>query len=105
MIKNKIINWAIYIISSIIGGLLLIVISESIRFSHINLLPFGGDSWAVWFHPFAFGISFGVLSKIFKIKKSIIIFLGTTIISIIIFYFLYNGLLFFNPIPFSFGIS
>lgn len=66
MIKNKIIDWVVYIIISIIGGLLLIMISELIKFSHLNLLLLGGNSWAIWFHALVFGISFGISSKVFK---------------------------------------
>ena len=91
----------VYILLSFAGGIILIIISELIKFSHLNLIPFGGNSWAIWFHPIFVGLSFGIFSKIFKIQKPIPIFLVITIIGVIIFYYIYNGLLFVNPIPFG----
>lgn len=102
---KRIFNLIIYILLSIAGGIILIVISELIKFSHTNLIPFGGNSWAVWFHPIFMGLSFGVFSKLFKIKRPILIFFIITILSIIIFYFVYNGLLFVNPIPFEINVN
>lgn len=98
---KKIIKIIGFLFSGLLVGSLLILVSELVKFSHLNLIPFGGVSWAVWFHPVAIGISFGVLSELFKIYKSVYIFLLVTIISIIIFYFIYNGLLFINPLPFG----
>lgn len=98
---DKIIKIIGFVFSGLVIGALLILISEVIKFSHLNLIPFGGASWATWIHPLAIGASFGVFSKIFKISKPVYIFLLVTIISIIIFYFIYNGLLFINPLPFG----
>ncbi|MBI2459200.1 MAG: hypothetical protein HYV53_01445 [Parcubacteria group bacterium] len=102
---KKIIKMISFLFSGLVVGALLILISELIKFSHLNLIPFGGVSWAVWFHPVAMGVSFGILSKLFKINKPIYIFLFVTIISIITFYFIYNGLLFINPLPFGINTS
>ena len=101
MAYNKIIKIIGFLFSGLVVGVLLILISELIKFSHLNLIPFGGASWAIWFHPLAIGVSFGIFSKVFKISKPIYIFLLATLISIIIFYFIYNGLLFTNPLPFG----
>lgn len=105
MIKNKTINVIVYIICGLLGGFLLIIFSELIKFSHFNLLPLGGESWAIWLHAFAFGISFGVLSKLFKIHKAVYISLSITIFCIILLEIFYNGLLFINPIPFGIGLN
>lgn len=102
---KKIIKIIGFLFSGLVAGILLIFISELIKFSHLNLIPFGGASWAVWFHPVAMGVSFGVFSKLFKINKPVYIFLLTTIFSIIVFYFIYNGLLFENPLPFGINAS
>lgn len=98
---KKIIKMISFLFSALAVGILLILISELIKFSHLNLIPFGGVSWAVWFHPIAIGVSFGVLSKLFKIDKPVYIFLLTTIIGMIAFYFIYSGFLLVNPLPFG----
>ena len=101
---KKIVKIVGFLFSGLSAGVLLIFISELIKFSHLNLIPFGGTSWAIWFHPVAMGVSFGILSKLFKINKSVYIFLLVTTISMIVFYYIYNGLLFINPLPFGINV-
>lgn len=106
MIINKNLFSLIYLcIGGMALGLLLIFIFEIINFSHTNLLPFGGSSWALWIQPIAVGISFALFAKLLKIRKILYIFLTALFISFFIFYFIYNGLLFMNPIPFGIGLK
>ncbi len=105
MDKKEFFKWLKFITIGLFGSFLLLIISELIKFSHLNLLPFGGSSWAVWFHPLAIGISFYMSSIISKLGKPMIIFIFITLISAVIFYFLYGGLLFVNPTPFGIGAA
>lgn len=90
-----------FVIVGLVASFLLIFISEKIKFSHINLLPFGGQSWAIWFYPLIIGICFGISAIIFKLKKPFLILLLAILICFGIFYFIFKDYLFINYMPFN----
>jgi len=79
----------------------LILASEFLKFSHLNLAVFGGHSWATWVYPVLVSLSFGFFSKLLKIGNSKYVFLISLFVFVIIFYFMLNGSLFINFIPFG----
>jgi hypothetical protein len=99
--NKQIISFLSFLACGFIGSISVITLSELTKFSHVNLIPFGGSSWAAWVNPLAIGISFGLSSKLFKMYKPILVFFIVLIVSIITFYFLFNGLLFVNLAPFG----
>lgn len=99
--NSKVLRIIIYFTMSISGGVLLILLSELLRFSHLNLIPLGGPSWAIWFHPLAFIISFNLINIIFKIFRPLKLLLLSFIIFFLLFYIIYSGYLFINPLPFN----
>ena len=42
--KDKIVSWVVFVFTGLAGGVVLIFISELIKFSHVNLAPLGGYS-------------------------------------------------------------
>lgn len=98
MNKKIILSWLSFIICGFIAGTTLIFFSELIGFSHIGFMSL---SWALWFYPLAFIISFGVSGKMFKIKNLKIIIVTISVIFIILFYIIFEGKLFINFIPFK----
>lgn len=82
------------------GGVLLIVLGHITNF--MNFEPLGGQIFAVWFIFVAFGLSFGLASKVLKIWNPILVGL---IVSAIFYYVLYrwigNGTMFENILPFG----
>ncbi|OGL59380.1 hypothetical protein A2752_05480 [Candidatus Uhrbacteria bacterium RIFCSPHIGHO2_01_FULL_46_23] len=93
-----------FVLISVVSTILLIIVSEKTSFSRINLLPLGGPSWALWTYPIylLFGLSFSHF--IFGLPKRYFTFLLTIwAIIFIVYYIVFNGSVFENPIPF--GIS
>jgi len=92
---------SLFILSSLFFSVILIVISEKIRFSHINLAPFGGYSWAVWAYPLLISVGIVLSSIIFKVGNWIKLFLISLVILFAVFFVLTGGLLFSNFLPFG----
>jgi hypothetical protein len=97
----KYLNFFGFILAGIVFGIILIVVSEFSSFSHLNLVPFGGKSWALWVYPVVLFLGVFISSFLFKIKNKLIILLSTAIIVFLLFLFVFNGNLFVNPIPFG----
>jgi hypothetical protein len=89
-------------IIGIIFGIILMILSEISKFSHMNLLPLGGKSWALWAYPFCFFVSFAGSGYYLKIKNWLIVSIVLFIVFSIIFYMLTSGLLFENLKPFGY---
>ncbi len=90
-----------YLVASTILGILLILLSESTKFSHLNLLPMGGRSWALWLYPLSFSICFAGMGFYMKIKNWQFISVAILILLSFIFYVLTGGTLFDNLTPFG----
>ena len=82
------------------GGMLLILVGHLTKF--MNFKPLGGPIYAVWFIFIAFGLSFGLASKILKIWNPILVGL---IVSAVFYYVLYRWIgtiiIFENFLPFG----
>lgn len=98
---KKNINFFCFFSLGIVLGVILIIVSEFFKFSHLNLVPFGGRSWALWVFPFSIFLGLFISSFLFKIKNKLKILSLLTIFITVVFFFLANGGLFANPVPFS----
>lgn len=101
MNKKMIIKYGVYIFLSLICGIAFIVISEITGLSRLNLIAMGGESWALWIHPLLMSIFFLFFGKVFQIKRYGLLFMVILVAFFILFYFVYNGKLFINPVPFN----
>ena len=93
-----------FIVAGIVGTIALIAISEITAFSHINFVPLGGPSWALWTYPIYFFISFMIFYRIFRLRAEVLWFIIVATFCLTIWWYLSSeGAMFENPIPF--GIS
>ncbi len=101
---SNIIKYPAFIISGLIGTVFLTIVSQLVGFSRENFLPFAGPYYAGWVYPVYFFISFMIFAKVFqlpKIAKYYII--AASVIFAILLYFIFEGQMFDNPIPFGIG--
>ena len=90
-----------FILMGIILGVLVIYISEYFGFSHANVLPFGGKSWALWVYPLSFSLSFIIAAYIFKIKEKTKLFISLIFVTFFLFFMIMGTNLFNNFLPFG----
>ena len=94
-------NFLEFTIIGVVFGIALMICSEFFNFSHTNLVPFGGKSWALWAYPVTLFLGLFISSFLFKIKNKLMILLATAIIIFFLFFFVFNGNMFVNPVPFG----
>lgn len=97
--SRPVLKYICFILLGVGGTLLLMLASEVTKFSYFNV---GGISWASWSYPIYFLISFLFFYKIFhlpqKVKNIIVILF---VILFVWFYYITQGSIFQNPIPFG----
>jgi hypothetical protein len=91
----------LFFVASLVFSAVLIFTSEKVGFSHLNLIPFGGESWALWSYPLCILFSFLLFSLIFKIHNKIQFISILAIVIFILFFIVFQGTLFANPMPFN----
>ena len=101
---NNIKKLGLYLLFTIVGitmGSILIVVSEIINLSNINLIPFGGDSWAMWIYPILRTLGMYLSSLILKFKNPLVISLVSLIIFSLLAFAVLGDNIFSNPIPWN----
>lgn len=107
IVKDK--SFARNMFAVIIAGclaIILIIIGECTGLTNLNLIPFGGPSWALWLYPVYFLLAYLILFFVFKLpKKYFWCLIILSVVVFIVFYIITNGNLFVNPVPFGHGAS
>ena len=99
---RSILTYIEFLFAGLVGTVLLIVVSEYIKFSHFNFVPLGGYSWASWSYPIYLSISYLICTKYFQMGLKTLFFVA--ILALLFFLFLNGeGGIFINPIPFGIG--
>jgi hypothetical protein len=94
-------NFFTFLPAGFVLATILIFFSEFSGFSHTNFIPFGGKSWALWAYPAVSFLGFLISSFLFKIKNTPKILLLVAAVIFILFFLVFGGNLFVNPIPFG----
>ena len=95
-------KYPLFIILGLLGTVALTILSDTIGFSRTNFFPFSGPSYASWVYPVYFLISFLVFRRVLDIpKKANYYIIGAFVVLLIWSYFIFEGELFINPIPFG----
>ncbi|MDD4902157.1 MAG: hypothetical protein PHE24_03395 [Patescibacteria group bacterium] len=98
---KKYLNFSSFFLVGFILAAILIFVSESFGFSHLNFIPLGGESWALWAYPTAFFFGLLISSFLFGIKDKFKILSISLIIIFLLFLFIFSGSLFVNSVPFG----
>ena len=99
---RAILQYVGFVVTGSLFTILLLVISEITQFTHINFVPLGGPSWALWIYPFYLLFGFLLAYKIFRLPpKALKIILIIFIIISLVYYLGGDDNAFTNPIPFG----
>lgn len=101
---SNIIRYPVFIILGLAGSAVLIIASELIGFSHMNFVALANPSYASWVYPVYFLISFLIFAKVLRLPNRVKYYvIAASIIFAIWLYFVFEGNMFENPIPFGIG--
>ena len=98
---KKIVIYLLFLIIGVVLGVFLLFIANITNFTHTNLTPMGGKSWAMWVNPLSLSLGLFFAALYFKIWKPSLVFIVSLLIAFVFFWLVYNGHILDNPIPFG----
>ncbi len=101
---QKTLKYTYFIILGFLGALFLVYTSEIIGFSRMSFFPLSGPSYAIWVYPVYLFLSFFVCARFFVLPKKINYIIAiVSLACLLLLFFIFEGSLFNNPVPFGIG--